>query len=171
MSEVQSVLSWNSIVHEKMDKQTRPVPPPQAGPIQARLCGPREGGGNVFNLLQLSTQQTSYTNNKNKKKYSRKEKQYFSISKENWIFFWLSSFHIIDVFKSFPYQNTALSEVSRNKNTDSQPYLIMFQSASDFRLKLSDFTAITLNFKLDIWDQRHQHYFSINQKLCLSVTS
>ena len=74
MSEVQSVLSWNSIVHEKMDKQTRRVPPPQAGPIQARLCGPREGGGNVFNLLQLSTQQTSYTNNKNKKKVFKKRK-------------------------------------------------------------------------------------------------
>ena len=132
----------------------------------------REKEEGMFSIYYSSQHNRHHTPTiKIKKSIQEKKKQYFSISKENWIFFWLSSFHIIDVFKSFPYQNTALSEVSRNKNTDSQPYLIMFQSASDFRLKLSDFTAITLNFKLDIWDQRHQHYFSINQKLCLSVTS
>ena len=165
------MLSWNSIVHEKMDKQTRRVPPPQAGPIQARLCGPRGRGGNVFNLLQLSTQQTSYTNHKNKKVF-KKKKQYFSNFKRKLdIFLTLIFLYQLCFKNSFPYQNTALPEVSRDKDIDFQPCLFLFQSASDFGIKHFDFTALTLILKLYIWDQRHQHYFSINQKLCLSVTS
>ena len=45
---------------------------------------------------------------------------------------------------SFPIE-IQLSEVSRDKDTDYQPYLILFQSASDSEIEHSDFSAITLN--------------------------
>ena len=58
-------LSWNSIVHEKMDKQALGSGSPSPAPVWYQAHWPG-GGGNVFNLLQHSTQQTSYTNQKNK---------------------------------------------------------------------------------------------------------